>query len=94
MLSDGCNNFSDFLVDGMRPDREQIDRHLRSSLMLVTALVPALGYDRAAEVARHAFDSGSTLKDAALELGYVDEDEFDRIVDPVAMARPHGPGEE
>jgi fumarate hydratase class II len=94
MLSDGCNNFSDFLVDGMRPNREQIDRHLRSSLMLVTALVPALGYDRAAEVARHAFDSGSTLKDAALELGYVDEDEFDRIVDPVAMARPHGPGEE
>jgi fumarate hydratase class II len=93
MLSDGCNNFSDFLVDGMRPDREQIDRHLRSSLMLVTALVPALGYDRAAEVARHAFDSGSTLKDAALELGYVDEDEFDRIVDPVAMARPHGSGE-
>jgi fumarate hydratase class II len=91
MLSDGCSHFSDFLVDGMQPNREQIDRHLQSSLMLVTALSPAIGYDRAAEIARHAFENDLTLKAAALELGYVDEDEFDRLVDPLAMARPHEP---
>jgi fumarate hydratase class II len=88
ILADSCDNFSDFLVDGLRPNRDGIDRYVRESLMLVTALSPVIGYDRAAEVARHAFDNGQSLKAAALELGYVEEAEFDRIVDPARMTRP------
>jgi fumarate hydratase class II len=57
--------------------------------MLVTALSPVIGYDKASEIAHHAADNDLTLKAAALELGYVDEEEFDRIVDPAKMVRPY-----
>ena len=88
MLADACNNFTDFLVAGMKPDRPQIDAHLHRSLMLVTALTPAIGYDQAARIAHLAQDQGLTLKEAALKLGYLSAEDFDRLADPYKMAYP------
>jgi len=88
LLADSCHNFTDFLVAGLKPHREQIDAHLHRSLMLVTALTPVIGYDRAAEVAHLAQAQGLTLKAAALKLGYLSGEEFDRLVDPYKMAHP------
>jgi fumarate hydratase, class II len=88
ILSDGCNNFTDFLVAGLKPDRAQIDKHLHRSLMLVTALTPAIGYDRAAQIAHLAQAQGLTLKEAAIQLGYLSAADFDRLVDPYKMAYP------
>lgn len=85
LLADGMTNFRRFLVEGMEPDRRRIAEHLNRSLMLVTALAPAIGYDRASEVAHHAMQHDLTLRDAALHLGVVSEDEFDRLVDPAKM---------
>jgi fumarate hydratase, class II len=88
LLADASRTFREFLVDGFEPDLAQIDRHLRNSLMLVTALTPSIGYDRAAEVAKKAHHEGTTLKEAALELGYLSEEEFDRAVRPEEMTHP------
>ena len=88
LLADACGSFTDFLVVGLQPDREQIDVHLHRSLMLVTALTPAIGYDKAARIAHLAQDEGLTLKEAALQLGYLSAEEFDRLVDPYKMAYP------
>jgi len=88
MLADACNNFTDFLVQGLKPDRRQIDAYLHRSVMLVTALTPAIGYDKAAEIAHLAHDQGLTLKEAALQLGYVSAADFERLVDPYKMAHP------
>ena len=88
LLADSCHNFTDFLVAGLKPHREQIDAHLHRSLMLVTALTPVIGYDRAAEVAHLAQAQGLTLRAAALKLGYLSGEEFDRLVDPYKMAHP------
>jgi fumarate hydratase class II len=88
MLADACNNFTDFLVVGMKPDRPQLDAYLHRSLMLVTALTPAIGYDKAARIAHLAQGQGLTLKEAALKLGYLSAEDFDRLVDPYKMAYP------
>ena len=88
MLADACHNFTDFLVKGLKPDRQQIDAYLHRSLMLVTALTPAIGYDQAARIAHLAQDQGLTLKEAALQLGYISAADFDRLVDPYKMAYP------
>jgi fumarate hydratase class II len=88
ILADGCNNFTDFLVKGLKPDTEQIDIHVHRSLMLVTVLTPVIGYDRAAEIAHLAKDQGLTLKEAALRLGYLSAEDFDRLVDPYKMTNP------
>ncbi|MCL4502825.1 MAG: lyase family protein, partial [Deltaproteobacteria bacterium] len=88
LLADACGNFTDFLVAGLQPDEEQIKTYLHRSLMLVTALSPVIGYDKAARIAHLAHDQGLTLKEAALQLGYVSEEEFDRLVDPYKMAHP------
>ncbi|MGA9755829.1 MAG: class II fumarate hydratase [Desulfobaccales bacterium] len=90
MLADSCNSFTDFLVVGLRADKEQIDAHLHRSLMLVTALSPVIGYDRAARIAHLALDQGLTLREAALKLGYLSAEDFDRLVDPLKMAYPDG----
>jgi fumarate hydratase, class II len=87
ILSDSCKNFTEFLVVGMEPNVKQIDKFLHSSLMLVTALAPIIGYDKAAKIAHLAHEKGITLKDAAMELGYISSDEFDRIIDPYKMAK-------
>jgi len=88
ILSDCCLSFAEFLVDGLEPNRPQIDRFLGRSLMLVTALSPVIGYDKASRVAHHAMEKDLSLKDACLELGFVSPEEFDRIVDPYRMAHP------
>ncbi|NEO14923.1 MULTISPECIES: class II fumarate hydratase [unclassified Moorena] len=88
LLADSCNNFTDFLLKGLEPNREKIQYFLEQSLMLVTALSPIIGYDKAAEVAHHATEKNLTLKAACLELGYVSAIEFDQIVDPYRMAYP------
>jgi fumarate hydratase class II len=88
LLADGCNNFTDFLVVGLQPDKAQIEAYLHRSLMLVTALTPVIGYDKAARIAQLAQAQGLTLKEAALKLGYLSAAEFDRLVDPHKMAYP------
>jgi fumarate hydratase class II len=88
LLTDGCDNFRRFLIEGTRPNERGIAEHVSRSLMLVTALVPEIGYDKAARIAHHAMARDMTLKQAALELGYVTEADFDRIVDPRSMTAP------
>jgi fumarate hydratase class II len=88
ILSDSSVSFAEFLVEGLEPNRKQIDRFLGHSLMLVTALSPVIGYDKASKVAHHAMEKDLSLKDACLELGFVSSEEFDRVVDPYRMAHP------
>jgi len=85
LLADACDSFREFAVEGLTADRERIAEHVARSLMLVTALSPRIGYDRAAEVAKKAHHEGTTLKEAALALGYVTADEFDDLVRPERM---------
>ncbi|MEW5733667.1 MAG: class II fumarate hydratase [Thermodesulfobacteriota bacterium] len=89
LLSDASANFREFLVRGMTPNLSRISSFVESSLMLVTALSARIGYDKAARIALFAHEKGIGLKKAALELGFVSEEEFDAMVDPRAMARPH-----
>jgi len=89
LLADGCDNFRKFLVDGTRPNTRKIEEHVKRSLMLVTALAPVIGYDKASKIAHHAAEHDLTLKEAALQLGFVDEATFDRVVDPKKMVRPY-----
>jgi fumarate hydratase class II len=89
ILSDACVDFGRFLVEGLRADRKHIKEMVTRSLMLVTALTPRIGYDRAAEIAHKAQGEGTTLKEACLALGYLSAEEFDAIVQPEKMARPH-----
>jgi fumarate hydratase, class II len=85
LLSDACTTFRAFAVVGLEPDRAQIQHHLENSLMLVTALNPLIGYDKAAEVAKKAHRDGSTLREAAVALGYLSPEEFDQAVRPEDM---------
>jgi fumarate hydratase class II len=89
ILSDGCTNFRKFLVEGAEPNLPKIKEYVDRSLMLVTALAPVIGYDKASRIAHHAMDRDLTLKAAALDLGYVTEAEFDRVVDPAKMVKPY-----
>jgi fumarate hydratase, class II len=88
LLGDACVSFDEHCARGIEPDRAEIDRKLRRSLMLVTALAPHIGYDKAAKVARHAHASHTTLREAAVALGYVTGDDFDRWVRPEDMVAP------
>ena len=89
ILTDGCTNFRKFLVEGTRPNLKKINEYVERSLMLVTALSPVIGYDKASKIAHYAMDNDLTLKAAALELGFVTEAEFARVVDPKKMVRPY-----
>ena len=91
LVGDACVSFDEHCARGIEPNRAEIDRKLRGSLMLVTALAPHIGYDRAAQVAKHAHATGALLRDAAIELGYVSGEDFDRWVRPEDMVAP-GPG--
>ncbi len=86
LLTDACRCFRVSMVEGIEPNAKRIQSYLEQSLMLVTPLAPVIGYDKASAIAKHAHDQGSSLREAALELGYVTGEEFDRIVDPAAMA--------
>jgi fumarate hydratase class II len=88
LLSDGMASFEEHCVRGIAPNRERITEQLERSLMLVTALAPHIGYDRAAEIAKKAHKEGTTLRAAAGALGYVSEDDFDRWVRPGDMVGP------
>ena len=88
MLKDAMTSFRQNLVEGLEPDREQIQRFVDRSLMLVTALTPSIGYEKASAIAQHAHHQGLTLKQAALELGHISEADFDQQVNPGAMAAP------
>jgi len=88
ILADGCTNFRRFLVEGAKPNRKKIQEYVERSLMLVTALSPVIGYDKASKIAHYALENDLTLKQAALKLGFVTEEEFDRVVDPAKMVHP------
>jgi fumarate hydratase, class II len=89
LMTDGCANFRKFLVEGTEPNLKKIHAYVERSLMLVTALSPVIGYDKASKIAHYAMDNDLTLKDAALKLGFVSEAEFDRVVDPAKMVHPY-----
>jgi fumarate hydratase class II len=93
IMTDGCTNFRRFLIEGTKPNLKKIQEYVDRSLMLVTALAPVIGYDKASKIAHHAMDHDLTLKAAALQLGFVTEAEFDRVVDPAKMVRPYVAGE-
>ena len=88
LMTDACRGFREFCVEGLQPDRGQIQQHLTNSLMLVTALAPSIGYDRSAEVAKKAHKEGTTLREAALALGYLTAEQFDAAVRPEEMTHP------
>jgi fumarate hydratase class II len=89
ILTDGCTNFRKFLIEGTKPNLKKIKESVDRSLMLVTALSPVIGYDKASQIAHYAMDNDLTLKASALKLGFVTEEEFDRVVDPAKMVNPH-----
>ncbi len=85
LLADGCSNFNEHCVVGMEPDAEKMAEHLERGLMLVTALNPHIGYDKSAQIAKKAYTEGLTLREAALALGYLTDEEFDAWVRPEKM---------
>ncbi len=89
IMTDGCTNFRKFLVEGTQPNLKKIKEYVDRSLMLVTALSPVIGYDKASKIAHYALDNDLTLKEGALKLGFVTEAEFDRVVDPAKMVHPY-----
>jgi fumarate hydratase class II len=92
IMTDGCVNFRKFLIEGTKPNLKKINEYVERSLMLVTALSPVIGYDKASKIAHYAMDNDLTLKAAALKLGFVTEAEFDRVVDPRKMVKPYVAG--
>ncbi|WP_295133442.1 class II fumarate hydratase [uncultured Reyranella sp.] len=89
LMTDGCANFRKFLVEGTQPNLKKIKEYVDRSLMLVTALAPVIGYDKASKIAHYAIDHDLTLKEAALKLEFVTEAEFDKVVDPSKMVHPY-----
>jgi len=88
LIADGCKMFNDHCAVGIEPNRERIEAHLKDSLMLVTALNRHIGYDKAAKIALTAHREGTSLKEAALKLGFVTSEQFDAWVKPEEMTRP------
>ncbi|MGR9050945.1 class II fumarate hydratase [Halobacillus faecis] len=89
LLADSIVSFDERCVSGLEPNHEQIEKYLRDSLMLVTALNPHIGYENAAKIAKTAFEKDQTLKETAVELGILTEDQFEEYVDPKAMTKPN-----
>ena len=89
LMTDGCTNFRKFLIEGTKPNLKKIKEYVERSLMLVTALSPVIGYDKASKIAHYANDNDLTLREAALQLRYVSPADFDRIVDPAKMVEPY-----
>jgi fumarate hydratase, class II len=88
LLRDACTMFREHAIEGLQANEEQIKKYLDESLMVVTALAPHIGYDKAAEIAKHAHHKKKTLKEAALELGHVSEEQYDKVVVPKEMTYP------
>jgi fumarate hydratase, class II len=88
LLADACHGFRKYCIDGLVPNRDKLAEYVANSLMLVTALSPHIGYDKAAKVAKKAHADGTTLKEAAVALGYLSAADFDRMVRPEKMLGP------
>jgi len=88
LLADACESFEEHCAVGIEPNLPVIEKHVQNSLMLVTALNPKIGYDNAAKVAKHAHKTGGTLREAAVELGFLTGEEFDQLVRPEEMTGP------
>ena len=88
LLTDSCDSFRENCVDGITPNEEKIKTNLYNSLMLVTALNPHIGYDKAAEVAKKAHENNTSLREAIIDLGYMSGEDFDELVDPQKMIKP------
>ena len=89
ILADGCEKFRMYSVEGTQVNEKKIAEYVQNSVMLVTALSPVIGYDKASQIAHYAMDNDLTLKHAALKLAFVTEADFDRIVDPLTMVHPN-----
>jgi fumarate hydratase class II len=85
ILADACGKLREYCIEGTELNRDQIGAYVNRSLMLVTALSPVIGYDKASAIAHKANDEGTTLREAALATGYIDAADFDRILNPAAM---------
>lgn len=90
LLADGLHSFQENCAKGIRPNYDIIKRNMESSLMLVTALNPYIGYDQAAKIAKEAYQSGTTLRQAAIQTGILTEEQFDEMIDPKKMVHPLG----
>ena len=88
LLTDSCRNFREFCVDGLEPNLPRIRQYVEESLMVVTALNPVIGYDAAAAIAKKAHQDGTTLREAAMALGTISAEDFDRVVRPEHMIAP------
>ena len=89
LLQDACRCFRLNLLTGMEADRDRIAFYVERSLMLVTALTPEIGYEKACAIAQHAHRDGLTLREAAMQSGAITDERFDQLIDPAAMASPH-----
>lgn len=89
ILSDTMNNFRLFLIDGMQLNEKKIADYVARSLMLVTALSPVIGYDKASKIAHYALDHDLSLKEAALKLNFISSEDFDKAMDPKKMVHPY-----
>ena len=87
-MRDSCHNFKVFCIDGLEANEQQLQYYVENSLMLVTALNPTLGYDKAAKIAHTAHVENISLKEAAVKLGFLTAAEFDKAVRPAEMTRP------
>jgi fumarate hydratase, class II len=88
LIHDACHGFVEYCIAGIELNREQIDDYLKNSLMLVTALNPHIGYDNAAKIAKHAHHKKISLREAAVELGLLTGEDFDKFVKPEEMTHP------
>ena len=88
-MADSTKNFAEYCIKGIKANKKRIKEHLDNSLMLVTALTPHIGYDRATKIAKAALKNHTTLKFEALKTGLIKEKDYDKIVDPQKMINPH-----
>jgi len=88
LLADASDSFATHCVEGIEANEERIHSNLHNSLMLVTALNPHIGYDKAAEVAKKAYKENTTLREAIIDLGYMNGEDFDKLVQPKDMIQP------
>jgi fumarate hydratase class II len=88
LISDSCEHFTKYLIEGLKANEKKIAQYVSNSLMLVTALAPKIGYDKAAKAAHVALHDDLTLKEACMKLGFLSEEEFDRAIRPEKMIHP------
>ena len=88
LITDACHGFVEFMIDGIEVNRDKVDWYVKNALMLVTALAPKIGYDNAAKVAHTAHVEHSSLKEAAVKMGFLTAEEFDKLVKPETMTHP------